>query len=47
MREAQRKISKRIMELLGEPLTSRVKAPSLSPGGPQDAEVALLPALSQ
>jgi hypothetical protein len=41
MRAAQRMISRRIVALL----TPTVKAPALSPDGPQDVEVTLLPAL--
>ena len=42
MREAQRKISRRIVTLL----TSTVRSPALAPDSPQNAEVALLPALA-
>jgi integrase len=43
MRAVQRKISRRIVALLNP----TVKAPALSPDGPQDAEVTLLPALPE
>jgi integrase len=42
MRAAQAKISRRIVALLNP----TVRAPALSPDGPQEAEVSLLPALS-